>query len=86
MLIFATYQDFLHALSSGLCDDDSRVSFGSFCRDPQVMPRVHGGTVDMSFELALLPMRGRGLQATWRAGDLRDCIARRDVKVVRDEA
>lgn len=86
MLIFATYQDFLHALSSGLCDDDSRVSFGSFWRDPQVMPRVYGGTVDMSFELALLPMRGRGLQATWRAGDLRDCIARCDVKVVRDEA
>lgn len=86
MLIFATYQDFLHALSSGLCDDGSRVSCGSFWRDPQLMPRVHGGSVDMSFELALLPVRGRGLQATWRAGDLRDCIARRDVKVVRDEA
>lgn len=83
MFVFETWQDFFTALASGLCDDDSRISFGSFWREPDIMPRNHGGTVDMLFERALLPMKGHGVQATWRAGDLRDCAIRHDVKVAR---
>lgn len=76
MMIYATWREFLDAFRDGECTPDSRLSFGCFWRDAQVMPKACGGYCDMRFELALLPMRGHGLDATWRAGDVFDSYMR----------
>lgn len=76
MKIYATWREFLDAYLDGSCGNDDRVYVGSFWADTDVQHDACGGDCDMAFELALLPMAGHGLGATWRAGDVFDSYMR----------
>lgn len=82
MFVFETWRDFFDAIESGLCDDASHIFTGSFYRDWPLTatPTTYGDTVDMLFELALLPMYGHGLNSYNLAGDLLNCVIRQHVK------
>lgn len=62
MLIFATYDDFFAALHDGRCTRADRISVVSFYREKK------------SRYLYALPQLGLTTFATWRAGDVLDCL------------
>lgn len=82
MFVFETWRDFFDAMESGLCDDASHIFTGSFFRDLPLtaVETTYGGTVDMLFERALLPLHGHGLDSYNIAGDLLNCAIRHHVK------